>query len=234
MADLQSGLLIIMAKQPRAGGVKTRLCPPLTPAQAEALYTAFLRDTIALVAEAARLAGVTPALAYAPREAEAYFRTLVPDSFVLLPQQGADLGERLNALPEQARAAGFAAAAMISSDSPTLPPRLVARTFAELARPGVDVMLGPCTDGGYYLIGMNAPQPALFTGIAWSTAQVTAQTLAAADRAGLRVALLPTWYDTDTADDLARLQADLAANPAGAPHTRAVLAQPMRQAILEF
>jgi len=191
MTDLQAGLLIIMAKQPRAGAVKTRLCPPLTPAQAEALYSAFL-----------------------------------PDSFVLLPQRGANLGERLSNLPAQARALGFAAVAMISSDSPTLPPALVARAFAELARPAVDVVLGPCTDGGYYLIGLHAPQPALFTGITWSTDQVTTQTLAAAAGAGLRVALLPPWYDTDTADDLIRLQVDLADDPAGAPHTRAVLMHP--------
>ena len=226
MADRQAGLLIIMAKQPHAGAVKTRLCPLLTPAQAAALYSAFLRDTIALVAAAAQLAAVTPALAYAPADAAAYFRALVPDSFVLLPQLGANLGERLGNLPAQAQALGFAAVAMISSDSPTLPPALVARAFAELARPAVDVVLGPCTDGGYYLIGLHAPQPALFTGITWSTDQVTAQTLAAAAGAELRVALLPPWYDTDTVDDLIRLQVDLADDPAGAPHTRAVLTHP--------
>ena len=226
MTDRHTGMLIIMAKQPRAGAVKTRLCPPLTPAQAEALYSAFLRDTILLVAAAAQLAGVTPALAYAPPDAEGYFRALVPNSFVLLPQLGADLGARLRNLPAQARAAGFTVAVMISSDSPTLPPALVARTFSELARPDVDVVLGPCTDGGYYLIGLNADQPALFTGISWSTDQVMGQTLAAAAGAGLRVALLPSWFDTDTADDLLRLQRDLADDPAGAPHTRAALGPP--------
>ncbi len=225
MSDTQPGLLIIMAKQPSRGAVKTRLCPPLAPDEALALYQAFLADTIALVAAACALDGrAVPALAYAPADAEPYFRARLPPTFVLLPQQGADLGERLAHLPTQAAALGYGLAVMIDSDSPTLPPAQVAGAFAALRRPDVDVVLGPCTDGGYYLIGMKAPQPALFTGIPWSTEQVTAATLAAAQDAGLRVALLPAWYDADTAADLVTLQADLAQHSALAPATRAALA----------
>ncbi|HMA37077.1 MAG TPA: TIGR04282 family arsenosugar biosynthesis glycosyltransferase [Chloroflexia bacterium] len=214
-----------MAKQPQAGAVKTRLCPPLTPAGALALYEAFLHDTIALVATACTLAGdVTPALAYAPAGAHDYFRACTPDRFVLLPQHGADLGERLSRLPAQAAARGYGPVAMIDSDSPTLPPAYAAQAFAALARADVDVVLGPCRDGGYYLIGMKAPQPALFRAIPWSTDQVTRATLAAAARAGLRVVCLPAWYDADTAADLETLRATLAADPARAPHTHEVLA----------
>jgi uncharacterized protein len=220
----QKPILIIMAKQPVYGTVKTRLCPPLTPEGALALYEAFLLDTIALVDEASKRAGdVTPALAYSPSGAHDYFRERLPAHFVLLPQTGVDLGERLSNLPAQARSLGYGSAAMISSDSPTLPPPLVARCFTELARPGIDAVLGPCTDGGYYLIGMHDPQPALFRGITWSTEHVTRETLAAADVAGLQVALLPKWYDADTVEDLRRMQADLEAGTSVAPYTREAL-----------
>lgn len=216
---------MIMAKQPLIGAVKTRLCPPLSVEQALLLYQAFLADTIRLVAAACRLLGsVSPAIAYSPATAYSYFRALAPSEFVLLPQQGANFGERLSGLPAQAQARGYGHVAMIDSDSPTLPPEYAARCFTELARPEVDYVLGPCTDGGYYLIGLKQPQPALFAGISWSTSVVTAQTLAAGEQAGLHGVLLPTWYDIDTADDLATLRAELRAEPQRAPQTSRVLA----------
>jgi rSAM/selenodomain-associated transferase 1 len=219
-----SGLLIIMAKQPSPGAVKTRLSPPLRLHDSLALYSAFLRDTISLVDATCGLAGnITPAIAYTPADAEGYFRALAPDRFVLLPQIGADLGERLRNLPAQAGELGYSPVAMISSDSPTLPASVVVQCFTELRRSEVDAVLGPCDDGGYYLIGMKRPQPALFAGIDWSTRRVTSQTLRAADAEGLRMSLLPTWPDVDTADDLRRLWANLRGNRDAAPHTYDVL-----------
>lgn len=220
-----TGLLIIMAKQPAVGAVKTRLCPPFTPNEAMLLYKAFLGDTVEMVAEACRLAGdVTPALAYAPAGSHDYFRRTLPAEFVLLPQTGIGLGERLCNLPGQAQRSGYGAVAMISSDSPTLPPAIAADCFARLREPGVDVALGPCEDGGYYLIGLKSPQPALFTGITWSTGSVTGETMAAARQAGLQVMTLPTWYDADTVEDLGRMWLDLKDEAERAPHTRAILA----------
>ncbi len=219
------GMLIIMAKQPSLGAVKTRLSPPLSPQECQALYAAFLRDTIALVDEACKLAGDTiPAIAYTPASAGGYFRSLTPERFVLLPQTGTDLGERLSNLPVQAGEMDYSPVAMISSDSPTLPTATVAHCFTQLRQPDVDVVLGPCEDGGYYLIGMKWPQPALFEGIAWSTEHVTRQTLQAAAEAGLRVSLLPTWPDVDTAEDLDALWTDLQGNRSAAPHTYDALA----------
>jgi rSAM/selenodomain-associated transferase 1 len=215
-----SGLLIIMAKQPGLGTVKTRLSPALNPQQCLVLYEAFLRDTIRLVDEACELAAeVTPALAYAPAGSRAFFRGVVPGHFVLLPQIGGDLGERLCNLPSQAGRLGYGEVAMISSDSPTLPTGMVASGFAELRQTEADVVLGPCDDGGYYLIGMKRPQPALFTGISWSTEHVTRQTLEAARAALLRVSLLPAWPDVDTVDSLNALWAGLRDNRGKAPHT---------------
>ncbi len=238
MSEMKSipsrGLLIIMAKQPTVGSVKTRLCPPLIPEDAMLLYDAFLRDTIEMVAEACRLAGdVTPALAYAPAEAHDHFREMVPDTFVLLPQVGADLGERLCNLPGQAQLLGYGPVAMISSDSPTLRPAIAAECFAQLHNPDVDVALGPCEDGGYYLIGMKASQPTLFTGITWSTTSVTQETLAAARQARLTVATLPVWYDADTIEDLGRMWVDLEAEKVNAPRTRALLATLLSSLLLQ-
>ncbi|MEO5953366.1 MAG: TIGR04282 family arsenosugar biosynthesis glycosyltransferase [Chloroflexia bacterium] len=230
-----NSLLIVMAKRPTEGTVKTRLCPPLTPRDAMMLYEAFLRDTIDMVSQASRLAGdVTPAIAYAPEEARDYFRELAPDNFVLLPQVGSDLGERLCNLPYQAQRLGYDMFAMISSDSPTLRPDVPAKCFAYLREPEVDVALGPCEDGGYYLIGMKTPQPALFAGINWSTASVTRDTLEAAEKAGLSVASLSLWYDADTVEDLGRMWADLEGDGTSAPRTHAVLADLLPRALFEI
>jgi glycosyltransferase A (GT-A) superfamily protein (DUF2064 family) len=103
----------------------------------------------------------------------------------------------------------------------------VRAAFAAL-RPGPqghDVVLGPAEDGGYYLIGLKWRQPRLFEAIAWSTGRVLAQTLERADSFGLRVHLLPPWYDIDTAADLARLRVYLETVPPEiCPATRQLLA----------
>jgi glycosyltransferase A (GT-A) superfamily protein (DUF2064 family) len=113
---------------------------------------------------------------------------------------------------------------IMDSDSPTLPPAQVAGAFAALD--GADVVLGPCEDGGYYLIGLKRPQPRLLREVPMSTPHVLRDTLALAEQAGLRVALLAPWYDVDTAQELDRLRADLAYQAPGiAPHTRAFLAR---------
>ena len=113
---------------------------------------------------------------------------------------------------------------MISSDSPTLPAIVATECFAQLSKPNVDVVLGPCEDGGYYLIGMKTPQRALFTRITWSTDRVTRETVEAAAKAGLNVAFLPLWYDADTIEDLERMWADLERDKVKAPRTHALLA----------
>jgi rSAM/selenodomain-associated transferase 1 len=214
-------VLVIMAKQPAVGRTKTRLCPPLTPAEAAALYEALLRDTIGLVAS---LKGVRLAIAVTPPEAIGDFRRISPTDAILLPVAGADIGECLDQVLGHLLAAGhstanFQRAIALNSDGPTLPVAYLRQAIARLE--GADVVLGPSEDGGYYLIGLTQPRPELFRGIEWSTERVTAQTLARAEAMGLSVALLPPWYDVDTAADLDRLRAELAALPAEVlPHTR--------------
>jgi len=211
--------LAIMAKAPAVGRTKTRLCPPLTPARAAALYEALLRDTIAL---AAGLEGVQLAIALTPPEATAWFERWSPPGTLLLPVNGADIGECLDRVLGALLAAGHRGALALNSDGPTLPLAHLRQALAQLDQ--ADVVLGPGEDGGYYLIGMRVPHPRLFYEIDWSTDRVLAQTLARAERLGLRVALLRPWYDVDTASDLDRLRAELKTLPAAAlPHTRRFL-----------
>lgn len=208
----------IMAKAPRPGEVKTRLCPPLDAPEAAALYRCFLLDKLAAVRA---LGGVQPAVAYAPADARAEFEALAP-GFLLVPQEGPDLGARLHATLASLLAGGHAGAIAVDSDTPTLPGAFLQEAADRLAHPGTDVVVGPTEDGGYYLIGVRAARRELFDGMPWSTPAVLEETLRRTAAAGLRTTRLPTWFDVDTPDDLGRLRAALAAgNPApGAAHTR--------------
>jgi hypothetical protein len=212
--------LLVIAKRPAPGQTKTRLTPPLSPEQAAQLYECFLSDTLA-VARAAP--DVTRLINYAPDEAKDYFRALAPD-FGLVPQIGADLGERLDNALTHCLSDGFTRAVIMDSDSPTLPAAHLAQAFHALEE--ADVVLGPCDDGGYYLIGLKRPAPRLTREVMMSTPHVLRDTLALARRLRLKTALLPTWYDVDTSAELSRLRSELAAHPNGAaPATRAFLAR---------
>ena len=221
--------LIVMAKAPAAGRTKTRLCPPLTPEQAADLYAAILQDVLAKVAS---LPGVAPFVAVAPAGAIPYFRQLAPN-FTLLPQAGATLSERLAGALERVSRAGFAQVVAVSSDSPTLPAAYLEAAFTALAEPQHDAVLGPCEDGGYYLIGWHAPRPALIREVRMSTPHVLRDTLAIARRDDIRVAQLPVWYDIDELADLARLQAELRSDPAAAPATAVALSS-LEATLAEF
>jgi hypothetical protein len=209
----------VVAKQPSPGQTKTRLTPPLTPEQAAALYECFLLDTLDLVRG---VSGVQPVIAYSPLEAADYFAHLAPD-FERIPQVGLDLGARLdNALTEYLHR-GVRRVAIMNSDGPTLPLAHLMAAFDRLAG-DADVVLGPADDGGYYLIGLKRPAPRLLREVRMSTPHVAADTLALAAEEGLRVALLPPWYDVDDVQSLERLKRELAGAPAHvAKRTRALL-----------
>jgi rSAM/selenodomain-associated transferase 1 len=222
---IRDPVLVIMAKEPAVGQTKTRLCPPLTPTEAAALYEAMLRDTIGLVAG---LEGVRLAIAVTPPEATDSFRRISPPDAILLPVAGADIGDCLNQVLGRLLADGHSGAIALNSDGPTLPAAYLRQAIAWLN--GADVVLGPSEDGGYYLIGLRQPRPELFREIEWSSERVTAQTLARAEAMGLSVALLPPWYDVDTTADLDRLWADLATLPAEAlPYTRRFFAYRLQE-----
>ena len=120
--------IIIMAKRPEAGKTKTRLCPPLTLADSAELYAAFLQDTVDRIRT---LPNITPCIAYAPSDAAPYFQQLAPD-FLLIAQQGATLGDRLNHVINHCLDAGFDQVAPINSDSPNLPTDYFIDAFEQL------------------------------------------------------------------------------------------------------
>ncbi len=210
----------VVAKRPANGHTKTRLCPPLDGEAAALLYECFLADTLALMRQTP---GVERTIVFLPHTAGAYFRQLAPD-FSLWPQQGDDLGVRLDNLLAAALAAGAEQAVVMDSDSPTLPASVLIAAYDALDE-GADVVLGPTEDGGYYLIGLVRPQPRLLREIPMSTPTVLQDTLALAQSLGLKTALLPAWYDVDTAADLIRLRDHLSfLDSETAAHTRRYMA----------
>ncbi len=208
----------VMAKTPGVGVVKSRLHTVLTPARATALYRCFLLDRLDAVVG---LQDVSPFVAFTPESAERIMKELAPAGIQLVPQRGADLGARLAALLTDLLERGHAGAIAIDSDSPTLPMAYVADAARALAAGDCDVALGPCEDGGYYLIGLRSCEPALFENMPWSTSAVFPLTLARAQARGLSVHVLPPWFDVDTEKDLRRLGADLISRSDGPSRTRA-------------
>lgn len=195
---LRADRLIIFAKAPVPGRVKTRLCPPLTPGEAAALHAAFIRDTLDMAVSGGPYV-VT--LAYTPRGSDPVFREVLGSAPVeLAPQEGRDLGLRMHGSLARAIAAGAKKAALIGTDIPALPANFIRDAF--LALDGSDLVLGPAEDGGYYLVALKKPEKRLFTGITWSTPGVLADTLARAKALGLKVSLLPAMTDVDTPADL--------------------------------
>ncbi len=201
----------IMAKVPLSGRVKTRLVPPLTHDQASALSGCFLRDVagaIAAAAEAdpARIRGV---VVYLPQGEEQGFDGLLPRDFQLLLQRGSHLGERLFHAALDLLAAGFDSVCLVNSDSPTLPSSLLREAALALQAPGDRVVLGPASDGGYYLVGLKRAHRRLFEDVSWSTPSVLAQTMERARELSLETHLLPEWYDVDDTRSLRLLCREL-------------------------
>ena len=214
--------IILFAKLPVAGKVKTRLQPRLSAQEAADLYRSFLLDcaeTAASTTAARKVIACSPA-----GSAEAVRELLGPlaAAFDFIPQPDTDLGNRMEVLFEHSFDGGAGRTVVVGSDSPSLSPGLIDEAFDLLRRP--ELVLGPCIDGGYYLIGQRQLDRTLFRGIEWSTSRVFRQTLEAA--AGLGLGLLPPWYDVDTAADAAFLRDHLEAlERSGQPQGRRSLQQ---------
>ncbi len=207
--------LIIFAKRPVPGRVKTRLSPPLSPEQAAELYRCMLED---ILAKTATLAGVDKRIFYETDEDAAAFFSGIAAGMSCAPQEGKDLGERMANAFGELIAEGYGRVAIIGTDLPDLPLAYVEEAFGLLESGEVDAVFGPSEDGGYYLLAMREPHGELFRDVPWSTGKVLEKSLERANEAGVRVALLPVWHDVDTADDLHRPELLDAGN--GAPRTR--------------
>jgi rSAM/selenodomain-associated transferase 1 len=209
----------VMAKAPVAGRCKTRLFGALDPSRASLLYRAMLLDTLDALA---RLRDVRKVVLAAPEEdGAAVLRSIVPPEWDVMAQRGADLGERLaNGCDDLGVAAR--PVMLVSSDSPTIPVDALDTaidSFVQKRR----ALIGPCDDGGYYLIGLTAREPRLFREITWSTSLVLEQTRERCRELDLPWDELATSYDVDTPDDVERLRAELSTEPDRAPRCAAFL-----------
>ena len=182
-------------KYPERGAVKTRLAHALGDDPAYELYLRFIADLAAMTCE---VEAETVMVYAGPDDA------VFPDfpSVRVIRQRGSDIGGRMYHAFLDVFALGFERAALIGSDCPDLPVRLVNDAFEKLA--AADVVLGPGTDGGYYLIGCNRDTlcESMFSDIPWSTDAVFTETLKRAAREGLVCAQLESWSDIDEMDDL--------------------------------
>jgi rSAM/selenodomain-associated transferase 1 len=190
--------LIVFAREPVPGRVKTRLAAAIGDEAAAQRYETMLRDVL----ETARqLGGVEPVVFWAcehgalPRLAEQY-------QCRSRSQGQGNLGERMQTAFEEMFADGCQLCCIIGSDAPDLPLEYIRRAFQLLETQQADVVFGPSADGGYYLLGLRQVCPPLFEDIFWSSPSVLEQSLAAARSAGLTTAMLPEWQDIDTVDDL--------------------------------
>ncbi len=186
--------LLVFLKAPRHGTVKTRLATTLGHDLALVAYRELVAITLG------NLAGLAPAidveLRFAPDDAEAELASWLQPGWRAVPQGAGNLGNRLARAFQNAFADSCPRVVVIGSDCPYLTADDIRAAFEALAQS--EVVLGPATDGGYWLLGMRNFRPELFSGIDWSTSQVRAQTLARAHAAGLRVTELRQLSDVDT------------------------------------
>jgi len=241
--------LALMTKAPRAGEVKTRLVPPLTNEEAAQLNRCFLQDTGAAIS--ACCGGLTMPnpgrsiirgiAVYTPVGAESDYIDILPADFSLLPQRGKDFGARLYFAAEDLFRCGFNAVCLIDSDSPTIPAENFTRAIEFLSSPGDRIILGPCDDGGYYLIGLKRLHREVFERIDWSTDRVFEQTRQRATQIGVRVDELARGFDVDNRATLRRLCDELLgenAHNSVAPRTkeflRELIARDGRERIWSF
>jgi rSAM/selenodomain-associated transferase 1 len=214
----------LFGKHPTPGQVKTRLADEVGAEVAARLYAAFMDD----LAFHFRLTGDNRVLGYWPADSATYFDQYAKLGYELWPQPNGDLGQKIISFFKYALREEGSRAVLVGTDSPTLPGEFVEQAFAMLEQ--VDCVLGPATDGGYYLIGLRRPVPSLFENIAWSSANVLAQTLQRAAVGGLSLNVLPPWYDVDDLQGLQVLAGHLRAMTlAGQTHPCPVTAQVLNQ-----
>ena len=209
--------LVIMAKAPRAGAVKTRLAPSFSPEALIAFYCCLLQDTLAL---ARSLRDVEVAI-MCPGSDVNELAQLAGNQVSVVAQQGEGLAAGLDSVFAHFTEGHRRSTIAFNSDSPHLPPSVLEDAFETLA--AHDVVVGPTYDGGYYLVGAKVLHPTLFAHDGMGTSSALERLLSRARALELSVGFAPPFYDIDVADDLTRLAAELRLVPARAPRTAAWL-----------
>jgi len=206
-------VLVIMAKAPRPGGVKTRLAPSLSLDTVVAFYRCLLDDTLAL----ARSLGDIEVAIMCPDSDVDELTQLAGDKASVVAQKGKGLAAGLTSVfahftgEHQRRIIAF------NSDSPHLPRSILEDAFETLA--AHDIVVGPTHDGGYYLVGAKTSHPTLFAGDGMGTSSALERLLSRVQALELSVGLVDPFYDIDVSDDLTRLAAELSLAPERAPRT---------------
>jgi rSAM/selenodomain-associated transferase 1 len=188
-----------MTKEPIPGKVKTRLIPPLSQDDAAMLYKSFLKDRLK---QMLLLADTDKAIAYAPESTGTAFLNYAADKYSIFPQRGRNLGERMHNIFVDKFQNGYDSVVIIGCDSPDLPVTIVSGAYKILEAETVDMVIGPASDGGYYLIGLKAEYPDLFADMPWGTNTVLSDTIKMATNLKIRLELLQTWSDIDEFSDL--------------------------------
>jgi len=196
--------IVIMAKVPVPGRVKTRLIPAVGPEGAAEIARQLLHQTIDLVEQ---LKGTKTILAVAPSDQLEQMANVIGRPISMIPQGEGDLGRRLARVFRTAFEQGAQGVLVVGTDHPQLPQAALEQGVAWLLERKEQVILGPTEDGGYYAVGLNRPHPELFDGIPWSTADVLEETKRKAEASRLPVRLLPGWFDLDRPEDLNRPEA---------------------------
>jgi hypothetical protein len=191
--------LLIFVKYPEPGKVKTRLAAAIGAELAAQLYQEFILQTLKLARQSQVVARF---VTFTPAEKEQALQKLFPGPWQWFPQENSpNLGVRIHRAIQHVQQQGYSHVITIGTDSPSLPAEYLDQAAAALAHH--DLVLGPATDGGYYLLGLKSAPKELFTGIDWSTERVLNQTLQRAQQLQLSTQQLPVWYDVD---DLATLR----------------------------
>jgi len=200
----------IMVKTPRNGFSKTRLCPPMSSEEAASVSRCFLKDTSAAIEALSHEDPFVVGVAiYTPTGSEATLGDFLPPRFKIIPQREGGFGTRLLGATEDLFSVGFSAVCLVGSDSPTLPFHSLRDVSNFLKEPKDRMVIGPCTDGGYYLIGLRRVHTRLFEDITWNTARVCGETVERSKEINVPAISLLTWYDVDDQLSLNRLLSEL-------------------------
>ncbi len=190
--------LIVFAREPLPGEVKTRLAASLGDQRAAESYENMLSEVL----QTSRcLSDVETVVFWACPEQSLLILAERYRCDSRIQCQG-DLGQRMQAAFEMMFADGCDVCCVIGSDAPDLPISYIREAYHLLGKEHPDVIFGPSRDGGYYLLGLRQVWPKLFANISWSSSEVLEQSLTAALDSGLSTALLPEWQDIDTIEDL--------------------------------
>ena len=197
----QDSVLVVFAKAPIPGKVKTRLATSISAADSAMLYQAFLTDALK------QYKAISDVRLYVPESDidDNFFQTTVSK---LHTQKGKDLGSRMQNAIAETFDAGFKRVVIIGTDHPTLPSSYIETAFSELNTADT-IVLGPTADGGFYLLGQSGFNPDVFEGMTYSHGAVFDQTVDRAIRSGHQLTVLPEWYDVDDRSSLRRLFSDL-------------------------